>query len=701
MATKVLLTTTSFQDTPGKHHDLLNAQGWQVEKVSGPLNEQQMLDIVGEFDGFICGDDQITAAVIDKALPQLKWISKYGIGLDKIDKSYATAKGIPIGFCPGVNHTTVAEHTFGLLISLTKKIAEVSRETASGRWTRITGTEIAGKTIGVVGLGRIGKEVVKRAGAFGMKSVGYDVFWDEQFAAAHNVQRFEQFNDLFAHADIISLNCALNDDTLNLINRETIAGMKRGVLIINCARGEIVNSADMVEALESGHVGGYGADVLDVEPPPADHPLMNAPQTVITSHIGSRTFESVQRQAVMATQNAIHFVAGEAPLAQANSPGGATAQHQPKQSDSIDFVVPNDQHNALIRAAFLHRGYSETEADEATQISELASIHGIRTHNAIKALHLDHLFGSGTGGCVPNAEVVKIESRFKASEIWDARRKLGQSVALQAMQRAMELADEFGIGQVSVDNAFHYLWGGGYVMDAASKGYIAYTNCTSTLAEVVPFRGKRPTLGTNPHSWGFPTTDAIGFPIVIDWATSTVAMGRVQQLKREGKPLPPNAAVDADGNPTTDPEAAVSLLPFGAHKGYALCLINELMAALIGGSLPTLRGREVPASEKSSAAFYFQVIHPDALASGFFAKGRDQKANLKAVLDDILAGPNSDCLWPGQIEANAASLTKAAGGLLFSRAEINSLNEIAKECGQGELDIESLKQFDTNSKKMV
>ena len=163
------------------------------------------------------------------------------------------------------------------------------------------------------------------------------------------------------------------------------------------------------------------------------------------------------------------------------------------------------------------------------------------------------------------------------------RHKLGQPVAFDAMDRAIELADQYGIGQVSVDNAFHYLWGGGYVMEAAKKGYIAYTNCTSALAEVVPFGGKFPTLGTNPHSWAFPTTDAIGFPLVIDWATSAVAMGRVQQFKRENKPLPEGAAVDANGVPTTDPNRAVSLLPFGAHKGYGLMLINELVAALIGG----------------------------------------------------------------------------------------------------------------------
>ena len=142
---------------------------------------------------------------------------------------------------------------------------------------------------------------------------------------------------------------------------------------------------------------------------------------------------------------------------------------------------------------------------------------------------------------------------FAATKIWNANKKLGQSTAYRAMDAAIALADKYGVGTVSVDNAFHYLWGGGYVMDAAKRGYIAYTNCTAALAEVVPFGGKFPTLGTNPHCWGFPTTDAIGYPIVIDWATSVVAMGRVQQLKREGKPLPPLAAVDQDGNPTTDP----------------------------------------------------------------------------------------------------------------------------------------------------
>jgi ureidoglycolate dehydrogenase (NAD+) len=232
--------------------------------------------------------------------------------------------------------------------------------------------------------------------------------------------------------------------------------------------------------------------------------------------------------------------------------------------------------------------------------------HGIRTHNAIKAIHLDDLFGSKAGGCCPGVAIERLPSRFDSAEVWDAHKKLGQAVAWEAIERCIELAEKHGVGTVSVDNAFHYLWGGGYVMEAAKRGYIAYTNCTASLAEVVPFGGVYPTLGTNPHSWGFPTADAVGFPVVIDWATSVIAMGRVQQFQREGKELPPGAAVDKDGKPTTDPHAAVSLVPFGAHKGYGLALINELVAALIGGSLPTIRSREPVANEKQSAISFFR-----------------------------------------------------------------------------------------------
>src|SRR3954469_7137488 len=357
------------------------------------------------------------------------------------------------------------------------------------------------------------------------------------------------------------------------------------------------------------------------------------------------------------------------------------------------YVVPEAQHNELVTAAYKKRGYSGQEATAGARFCAEATRHGIRTHNALKALHLDHLFGSAAGGCVPKAKIEKVKLPFRASQVWNANKKLGQATGYAAIELAIKLADKYGVGMVSVDNAFHYLWGGGYVMDAAKRGYIAYTNCTAALAEVVPFGGKFPTLGTNPHSWGFPTTEAIGYPIVIDWATSVVAMGRVQQLKREGKPLPPLAAVDKDGNATTDPNQAVSLLPFGARKGNGLSLINEIVGGFIGGSLPTIRNRwgQVGAGDKGTCVFFFQVIHPDAISAGAFAKGRNQSQNVKAVIDDVLGHGNEKSMLPGQLEATWAKPTAAAGGLLFSAAEIAAFNELATEAKQPLWKAESFK----------
>jgi LDH2 family malate/lactate/ureidoglycolate dehydrogenase len=348
---------------------------------------------------------------------------------------------------------------------------------------------------------------------------------------------------------------------------------------------------------------------------------------------------------------------------------------------TTNYILPVKIHNDLIAAAYRHRGYSAEEAAAAARFSETTAWHGIKTHNAIKALHLDELFGSKAGGCVPNARIEKLPGKFKAVQRWNANRKLGQAVAYEAMDACMKLADEYGIGAVAVDHAFHYLWGGGYVIDAAKKGYLAYTCCTAALAEVVPFGGKFPTLGTNPHSWGFPTTDAIGFPICVDWATSTVAMGRVQQFIREGKSLPAGSGVDENGAETIDPGKVKALLPFGQHKGYGLSLIDELLAAYIGGSLPTIRNRwdKIPPGEKGTCCFYFQCIRPDAISVDNFAAGRSQNENVKAVIVDILGHGNEAAILPGQIEARAAALSQKAGGLVFTSAEIDALKHIADE----------------------
>ncbi|MEX2580690.1 MAG: phosphoglycerate dehydrogenase [Verrucomicrobiales bacterium] len=322
MTTRILLTTTSYQDTPGPHHQLLDSQGFDVVRERGPLAESAMLDLAGEFDAFLCGDDAITKEVIEKSLPRLKVISKYGIGLDKIDVAFATEKRLAVLNTPGVNHTTVAEHTLGLLLSLAKKIHENAVDVAAGKWQagwkKPVGHEIMGKTMGILGLGRIGKEVALRAKAFGMPVIAYDPYFDEAFATEHGVVRCASMDEVLTQADVVSLHCFLDETTHGMINSGKIEEMRDGVVVLNCARGELVETADIFEALKNGKVGGYGADVLDTEPPAADHPLLTAPNCLVTSHIASRTYESVERQALRATHNLINYLNGDPDFIQAN-----------------------------------------------------------------------------------------------------------------------------------------------------------------------------------------------------------------------------------------------------------------------------------------------------------------------------------------------------------------------------------------------
>jgi L-2-hydroxycarboxylate dehydrogenase (NAD+) len=346
------------------------------------------------------------------------------------------------------------------------------------------------------------------------------------------------------------------------------------------------------------------------------------------------------------------------------------------------FLVPEAAHDSLVAAAYRRRGFQADEINAMVRLCREAARHGIRTHNAIKALHLDDLFGSPHGGCVPGAVIEKRPNRFSASETWVAHRKLGPAVAYQAMDVCIDLAGKYGVGMVSVDAAWHYLWGGAYVLEAARRGVIGYTNCTAMLAEVVPFGGRRPTLGTNPHSWAFPTIDSVGFPILVDFATSSVAMGRVQQYAREGKPLPPGTAVDRDGNETSDPAQAAALLPFGAHKGYGLGLIDELFAGMIGGFLPSLRGRFAQGGDvKRTTAFFFMAIHPEALSAGQHADGLGWSENVKRILADILSG-NEGSILPGALEARMARRSADLGGLLFTTAELDAFDAVARSAGE-------------------
>jgi D-3-phosphoglycerate dehydrogenase / 2-oxoglutarate reductase len=310
---RILVTTTSFQDTPGSHHDALRESGFEIVTARGPLNEAQLLSLLeGEgFDGLLNGDDAITARVIDAALPRLRVIAKYGIGLDSIDVAHAAARKVPVLFTPGVNHTTVAEHTFGLMIALAKHFWTHLRSTKAGQWKRVTGSELAGKRLALLGMGRIGKEVARRAVAFDMQVVAHDLQFDEDFARAHGVARAASADEAALGADVISLHMNVSDSNRRWLDEARIATLKRGALVINTARGGLVDEAAVARACVSGALGGYATDVMEKEPPPPDHPFVGIDNIIVTPHVGSRTYESVERQGLRAARNIVNFLSGD------------------------------------------------------------------------------------------------------------------------------------------------------------------------------------------------------------------------------------------------------------------------------------------------------------------------------------------------------------------------------------------------------
>ncbi len=321
MADRVLVTTTSFQDTPGYHHELLGEQGYELVTARGPLTEDEIFELVGDVDGIICGDDAFTRKVLEKCTPRIRVLSKYGIGLDKVDVEAATELKIPVCFTPGVNHTTVAEHVFGMILALIRQIADQNGIIKDGGWKRMTGHEMWNKTMGVLGMGRIGKETSKRARAFGMKVIGYDIMWNDEtdyFAAEYGVTKAESPDEVMKAADFLSLHMNLTADNAGIVNAKSLATMKPTAIIVNTARGGLVEEAAVIEALKNEKLGGYCADVFGTEPLPENDPLRSAPNTILTPHIGSRTYESVVRQATKCVRNLIAVMNGKPPIAQAN-----------------------------------------------------------------------------------------------------------------------------------------------------------------------------------------------------------------------------------------------------------------------------------------------------------------------------------------------------------------------------------------------
>ena len=247
-----------------------------------------------EADGIaIRSGTQLTAEVLADQ-PRLKVIVRAGVGVDNIDVPAATRAGVVVMNTPGGNTVSTAEHTMAMILALSRNVPQAHASLKAGRWERgkFTGSQLEGKTLGVVGLGRVGLAVAKRAQGFGMKVVGYDPFMTAERAADLGVEAFPAVADLWGLCDYVTLHTPLSDETRNLVDAGAIAAMKPGVRIVNCARGGLIDEAALIEALDAGKVAGAAVDVFDPEPPPADLPLIAHPKVIVTPHLAASTEEA-------------------------------------------------------------------------------------------------------------------------------------------------------------------------------------------------------------------------------------------------------------------------------------------------------------------------------------------------------------------------------------------------------------------------
>lgn len=260
--------------------------------------------------------DRIDNEVLD-AEPQLKVVSNFAVGYDNIDVDAATAHGVLVCNTPGVLTETTADMAWALLMAAGRRVVEASDYVRAGNWktwgpTLLLGRDIHHATLGIVGLGRIGKEVAKRGRGFDMEILAYDEYQDDTFAAEMGVT-YVPLEELLARSDFVTLHCALTPDTHQLIGAAELARMKSTAVLINAARGPVVDTAALTEALQNGTIWAAGLDVTDPEPIPADHPLVHMENVVIAPHIASASVDSRNKMAVMAATNLLQALRGERP----------------------------------------------------------------------------------------------------------------------------------------------------------------------------------------------------------------------------------------------------------------------------------------------------------------------------------------------------------------------------------------------------
>jgi D-3-phosphoglycerate dehydrogenase len=308
---KILVTPTSLQPQNSSKalEELRSFCSNLVFNPTGrPLTEDELIPLLIDCDGYIAGLDFITEKVI-ASCTKLKVISRYGVGYDRVDMRAAKARNITVTNTPGANAEAVAELTFALLLSVARKIPYLNDSTRNNEWIRSAGVELSGKTIGIIGLGAIGKIVARCAKGFNMNVMAYDPYLQESYCSEHQIEN-STFDNLIQKADVITLHLPLNENTLHLIDKEAIKKMKASTIIINTSRGGIIDEAAAYIALQQGKLGGLGLDAFEVEPP-GNSPLFNLNNVVVTPHTGAHTIEATLNMACMAVKNAIDILSGK------------------------------------------------------------------------------------------------------------------------------------------------------------------------------------------------------------------------------------------------------------------------------------------------------------------------------------------------------------------------------------------------------
>jgi D-3-phosphoglycerate dehydrogenase / 2-oxoglutarate reductase len=317
---RVLITGHTFRRMAGDHERHLIDAGCEliISPYLRPATEAELLPLVQGVDAVLASTDAFTRKVM-AAAGRLKIISRFGVGYDAIDVEAATEHGIWVTTTPGTNEHSVADAALAMILVVARQLVPAAINTREGKWDRLIGIELQGKTLGLIGFGRIGRQVAVRARSFGMQVVIADVVQDER-AAAEVGARYVGLEELLRSADFVSLHAPSTPQTRDLINRRTLEQMKPGAYLINTARGELVNEAELADALRSGRIAGAALDVFKQEPPEPGNPLVGLPNVIPLPHIAGVTAQSGERMAELSTENILAVLRGDRPPYPINEP---------------------------------------------------------------------------------------------------------------------------------------------------------------------------------------------------------------------------------------------------------------------------------------------------------------------------------------------------------------------------------------------